>query len=519
MDRAIRIDQKLRLTKSIDLKNRMVYSCKLGKPGKPVSAIVKNKEGLAKGKAIPMLSVTEENDYIVEENVRTTEEESSDNSGQNLEANQQPKSPSKQYTSSGDTPKLTVSPSKVLFKKASGGLEKNRTLSAQVPKPGKSSGIQRAGSIGGGMKNKLALENPSWQSKMDFAMNLQVDVPDALQGSMPRSPRGSEHSLSPSKLSKRDSPIKLDRLNIPTNFDKGLISRCPSPAHGFLVPEPTPDEIKAMNNSPRVGMGSRGNIDELAPSHNHDRPSKFDLDQPEQSHLESARHYISPEVINIRRKSTMTRPKNTSQQPLTHRLVKARLYPEYLAAGVLLGCPQHRKDAKTLTSGANQSSELDSSMPRTPAIQNSFRYSCPTPQMQSQFTENRKTIHESVTELKDDMAAQDIVNDTKSIIDIMSRVVAKPDPSNLDSNGGLEKIAEKKKNGFKAIVKPLNREHGIYYLANEDKMNKFNQAAMADLDSKMDSPDPTESYKVLNFIKRNKANVRDSHTHSKIFFF
>jgi hypothetical protein len=70
----------------------------------------------------------------------------------------------------------------------------------------------------------------------------------------------------------------------------------------------------------------------------------------------------------------------------------------------------------------------------------------------------------------------------------------------------------------KAIVKPLNREHGIYFLANEDKMNKFNQAAMADLDSKMDSPDLTESYKVLNFIKRNKANVGDSNTHSNIFF-
>jgi hypothetical protein len=74
MDRAIRIEQKLRLTKSIDLKNRMVYGSKLGKPGKPVSAIVKEKKGPAKGKARPMLSVAEENDYIVEENPRTTEE-------------------------------------------------------------------------------------------------------------------------------------------------------------------------------------------------------------------------------------------------------------------------------------------------------------------------------------------------------------------------------------------------------------------------------------------------------------
>jgi hypothetical protein len=179
---------------------------------------------------------------------------------------------------------LTVSPSKVLFKKTSGGLEKNRTLSAQVPKPGKESGIQRAGSIGGGMKNKLAVENPSWQSNIDFAMNLQVDIPDALQGSMPRSPRESEQRLS------RDSLTKIDRLHIPINFDKGLINRYPSPAHGFLVPEPTPDEINAMYNSPRVRMGSRGNIDDPAPSHNHERPSMFDVDQPEQCHLESARH-------------------------------------------------------------------------------------------------------------------------------------------------------------------------------------------------------------------------------------
>jgi hypothetical protein len=86
-------------------------------------------------------------------------------------------------------------------------------------------------------------------------------------------------------------------------------------------------------------------------------------------------------------------------------------------------------------------------MPRTPAIQNSFRYSFPAPQIQSQFTENRKTIHESVSELKEDMAAQEIVNDTKSIIDIMSRVVTKPDPSTLDNNVGLEKSPRRKKRG------------------------------------------------------------------------
>jgi hypothetical protein len=193
----------------------------------------------------------------------------------------------------------------VLSKKASSGLEKNRTLSAQVPKPGKGSGIQRAGSIGGGMKNKFAVENPSWQSKMDTARNLQVDVQDAVQESMPRSSRGSEQSLSPSKSSRRNSPTqldrgnsptKLDRLHSPTKLDRGLVSRCPSPAHGFLVLEATPDEINANYNSSRVGMGSRGNIDDPAPSHNHDRPlqpnrpSIVDLDQPEQSHLEFASH-------------------------------------------------------------------------------------------------------------------------------------------------------------------------------------------------------------------------------------
>jgi hypothetical protein len=140
---------------------------------------------------------------------------------------------------------------------------------------------------------------------MDSARNLQVDVRDAVQGSIPRSSRGSEQSLSPTKSSRRNSPTKLDRgnsptkldrLHSPTKLDRGLVSRCPSPAHGFLVLEATPDEINTMYNSPRVGMGSRGNIDDPALSHNHDRPlqpnnpSMFDLEHPEQSHLEFARH-------------------------------------------------------------------------------------------------------------------------------------------------------------------------------------------------------------------------------------
>ena len=165
----------MRVTKAIDLKNKMADS----KTGKPVSAIVKRKKGPSNGKARPMLSVTEENDYIFEGNAGITERESSDNSEQNLDAIPDPSLLSKQYGSSGDTQKLTVSPSKVLFKNASSLVERNRTLSAQVPKPGERSGIQRASSGTVGMKNKLAIENPSWQIKMDSSRNLQIDLPDA----------------------------------------------------------------------------------------------------------------------------------------------------------------------------------------------------------------------------------------------------------------------------------------------------------------------------------------------------
>jgi len=35
----------------------------------------------------------------------------------------------------------------------------------------------------------------------------------------------------------------------------------------------------------------------------------------------------------------------------------------------------------------------------------------------------------------------------------------------------------------------------------------YNKAAMADMDCKMYCPEMTESYKALDFIKRNKANV------------
>jgi hypothetical protein len=108
--------------------------------------------------------------------------------------------------------------------------------------------------------------------------------------------------------------------------------------------------------------------------------------------------------------------------------------------------------------------------------------------------------------------------ETKDLIDIISRSVAKGLGSGLEGDCRLDRVSERRRGGVKPVVKPLNREHGIYYLANEDKMNRESIVANADLELGMRGGGGG-SLKGLDFIKRNKASVNEARLCSKNIFF
>jgi len=83
----------------------------------------------------------------------------------------------------------------------------------------------------------------------------------------------------------------------------------------------------------------------------------------------------------------------------------------------------------------------------------------------SNFNGDKKNVHESVTELKETLQTSEEAKSEKlNLISIISRAtIMKGDHADLDSTKALAKISERKKIGIRPIVKPLNREYGIYY--------------------------------------------------------